>query len=171
MATSGKKSSYFELSHAPDGHTYRIGIACSQWNEDITGRLLEGTINTLLDKGVKEENIKLYFCPGAFELPLTSQWLLDEGMDGVIAIGSIIQGETRHFDFVCNGVTQGIMDLNLKFGKPVIFCVLTDDKHLQAKERSGGKHGNKGIDSAIALLKMLYMRKTTHKQKTTSKKK
>lgn len=170
MATAGKKSSYFELSQAPDGHPFRIGIACSQWNEDITGRLLEGAINTFLEKGVTEAHIKLYFCPGAFELPLTSQWLLDEGMDGVIAIGSIIQGETRHFDFVCNGVTQGIMDLNLKFGKPVIFCVLTDDTHAQAKDRSGGKHGNKGIDSAIALLKMLQARKTTHSRKVTSKK-
>ncbi|MFI5204457.1 MAG: 6,7-dimethyl-8-ribityllumazine synthase [Flavobacteriales bacterium] len=170
MATAGKKSSSLELAQAPDGQSFRIGIACAQWNEDITEKLLEGTLNTLLEKGVREENIRLYFCPGAFELPLTSQWLLEDGMDGVIAIGSVIQGETRHFEFVCNGVTQGIMDLNLKFGKPVIFCVLTDETHAQAKERSGGKHGNKGIDSAIALLKMLGMRQTTHKGRISSKK-
>lgn len=165
MASSGKKSSYFDPSQSPDGKSFRIGIACSQWNDDITSRLLEGSLNTLLECGVLEENIHLYFCPGAFELPLTAQWLLEEGMDGVITIGSVIQGETRHFDFVCDGVTKGVMDLNLKYGKPVVFCVLTDNDHTQSMERSGGKHGNKGVDSAIALLKMLDLRVQRQKSK------
>ena len=155
-----KNLSDFNASEIPSGIPYRVGIAVSEWNPEVTGALLDGAMKTLLKVGVLEENIKVIKTPGAFELPLACQWLMkDEQMDGSIAIGCVIQGETRHFDFVCQGVTQGVMDVGLKHNKPVIFCVLTDTDPQQSKDRSGGKHGNKGVECAIALIKMLYLRK------------
>jgi 6,7-dimethyl-8-ribityllumazine synthase len=155
-----KNLSDFNASEIPSGIPYRVGIAVAEWNHDITGNLLSGAMETLLTAGVLEENIQVVKTPGAFELPLACQWLLKNGkVDGTIAIGCVIQGETKHFDFVCQGVTQGIMKVGLKFDKPVVFCVLTDQTLQQSQDRSGGKHGNKGVETAIALIKMLYLRK------------
>jgi 6,7-dimethyl-8-ribityllumazine synthase len=118
--------------------------------------LLKGAKEALLENGIVEQNIVTQFVPGAFELALGSQYLLEKGVvDGVIAIGVVIQGETKHFDFVCSGTTQGIMDVMLKYNKPVVFCVLTDNNIQQSIDRSGGKLGNKGIEAAIACLKMI----------------
>jgi len=110
---------------------------------------------------VPEEQIEISRVPGAFELPLGAQWLAkDLSIDGVIAIGVVIQGETRHFDFVCSGTTQGIMDVNLKFDKPVSFCLLTDNTEQQSIDRAGGKHGNKGVEAAVTVLKMIQLKRT-----------
>jgi len=154
MATVNQNLSEFEFSG--DASLFKIGIVISEWNPNITQNLLKGAKQKLLDNKVAEQNIFIKNVPGTFELALGCQWLFEnEKPDGVIAIGSVIQGETRHFDFVCEGATKGIMDVSLKFSKPVIFCVLTDNTLQQAIDRSGGKHGNKGVESAVACLKMI----------------
>jgi 6,7-dimethyl-8-ribityllumazine synthase len=154
VATSLKNLS--EYNELPNGADFRIGIVVSEWNGHITSKLYEGALETLLKAGVKEENITLYQVPGAFELPLGAQWLFEKNtIDGVIAIGVVIQGETRHFDFVCSGTTQGIVDVTLKYNRPVGFCLLTDNTEQQSIDRAGGKHGNKGVEAAVTVLRML----------------
>jgi 6,7-dimethyl-8-ribityllumazine synthase len=160
MATAHTHLSSYDEAGVPSGAGLRLGLVVAEWNPAITGMLRDGAMETLLKHGVSLKLIKEAKVPGSFELPLGAQLLLEHhDLDGVICIGSVIRGETPHFEFVCQGVTQGVMDLNLKFGKPVIFCVLTDDTLQQAQDRSGGKHGNKGIDCAVALLKMCDLRR------------
>jgi 6,7-dimethyl-8-ribityllumazine synthase len=160
VATSLKNLSAYDKHTIPNGADFRIGIVVSEWNDHITSKLLEGAIQTLLENGVPEEQIEISRVPGAFELPLGAQWLAkDLSIDGVIAIGVVIQGETRHFDFVCSGTTQGIMDVNLKFDKPVSFCLLTDNTEQQSIDRAGGKHGNKGVEAAVTVLKMIELKR------------
>ncbi|MDG1573245.1 6,7-dimethyl-8-ribityllumazine synthase [Robiginitalea sp. M366] len=155
MATSGKDLSAFNPDALPDGAGYRIGLVVSQWNDEITGALARGAQETLLDLGVPENQILRWDVPGSFELPFGCKRMIErERPDAVIAIGSVIRGETAHFDFVCQGTAQGIMDLNLQHDVPVIFCVLTDDTWDQARARSGGRHGNKGVEAAVAALQM-----------------
>jgi len=158
MATIHQNLSEYNREQVPSGADFKVGIVVSEWNENITFNLLRGAKETLRSHEVKEENIHVYFVPGAFELPLGCQLVFENTyLDGVIAIGSVIQGDTKHFDFVCEGTTQGIMDVGLKYNKPAIFCVLTDNNLQQAIDRSGGKHGNKGVECAIALLKMINL--------------
>jgi 6,7-dimethyl-8-ribityllumazine synthase len=159
MATEGKNLSEYNREEIPNGADFRVGIVVSEWNYDITGNLLKGAKQAFLDNGVLDENIIVKHVPGTFELPLGCQMLLeaDEDIYGVVAIGSVIQGETKHFDFVCQGATQGLMAVNLEYNTPVSFCVLTDNTKQQAIDRSGGKHGNKGIECAIATLKMIAL--------------
>lgn len=164
MATEGKNLSSWNPEEIAPCDKMKIGVAVSEWNDEITGNLLKGAIATFIKQGVKPENIHVQYCPGSFELPLVSQFFLDsKEVDGVLAIGSVIRGETPHFDFVCQAVSQGIKDVGLKYNKPVIFCVLTDNTMLQAKDRSGGKHGNKGTDCAVALMKMITIRKNFYR--------
>lgn len=157
MATAGKNLSLYAKGSIPNGADFRIGIVVSEWNDDITYNLMKGAVEALLENGVKKKNIVVKHVPGAFELPLGCQFLLehDPDMDGVIAIGCVIQGETKHFDFVCQGATQGLMTVNLEYNTPVSFCLLTDNTKQQSIDRSGGKHGNKGIECAVSLLKMI----------------
>lgn len=160
MATSLKNLSAFDKDTIPNSADFRIGIVVSEWNDHITSKLLEGAIDTLIDAGVPEKNLLIHQVPGAFELPLGAQWLANQDqVDGIIAIGVVIQGETRHFDFVCSGTTQGIMEVNLKFNKPVSFCLLTDNTEQQSIDRAGGKHGNKGVEAAVTVLKMLNLKR------------
>jgi 6,7-dimethyl-8-ribityllumazine synthase len=160
MATEGRNLSDYDKNIIPNGADFKIGIVISEWNDSITNNLLKGAIDALTDNGVKESNIIVKYVPGAFELPLGAQWLAqDDTIDGLVAIGVVIQGETRHFDFVCQGATDGIMEVNLKYDKPVAFCVLTDNTLQQSIDRSGGKHGNKGIECAIACMKMIALKK------------
>jgi len=159
VATVNKNLSHYDKDSIPNGADFKIGIVVSEWNENITFNLLKGAKEALLENGVKEENILVYYAPGSFELPLASQWLLEkEDIDGVVAIGSVIQGETKHFDFVCDATAKGIKDVSLKYNKPAIFCVLTDNNLQQAIDRSGGKHGNKGVEAAIACIKMVHLK-------------
>ncbi len=145
----------------PHASEFTIGIAAATWNSSITDGLLEGAVSALLHYGVIKNSIVIKRPPGAFELPLTSQWLIEHGkVHGVIALGSVIQGETKHFDYVCEGTTHGLMRVALDAGVPVMFGVLTDNNIDQAIARSGGKMGNKGKEAAIALLEMLHLHKT-----------
>ncbi len=161
MATSLKNLSDYNKESIPNGADFKVGIVVSEWNDTITNNLFEGAKQTLLDNGVPESNILVRHVPGAFELPLASQFMLDNtDVDGIIAIGVVIQGETRHFDFVCQGATQGLMNVMLEYNSPVSFCLLTDNNIQQSIDRSGGVHGNKGIECAIACLKMIAMKKS-----------
>lgn len=145
----------------PDGTGMHIGIVCSEWNTEVTNALFEGAYKTLLKYGVKENNIISKYVPGTFELTLGAQTLFEAtNVDAVIVLGCVIQGETRHFDFICQGVAQGITSLNIKYNKPVIFGVLTTDNQQQAMERSGGKHGNKGDEAAYTAIKMIAMQRS-----------
>jgi len=158
MATEHHNLSNYNKELVPNGADFKVGIVVSEWNDNITFNLLAGAKETLLANGVKEEDIHVYFVPGTFELPLGCQYVFENTyLDGVIAIGCVIQGETRHFDFVCEGTTKGIMDVGLKYNRPAIFCVLTDNDIQQSIDRSGGKHGNKGVECAVALLKMIAL--------------
>jgi 6,7-dimethyl-8-ribityllumazine synthase len=160
MATSLKNLSDYNPDDIPSGEGLRIGIVLSEWNHEITNALLEGAVSTLLKHGVKEEHIKIEYVPGSFELPLGAQLITEsKNPDAVICLGCVIQGETRHFDFICQGVTQGITDLNLRYSRPFVFGLLTTDTLQQAKDRSGGKHGNKGDEAAITALKMVQLKK------------
>lgn len=160
MATEGRNLSEYSKDNIPNGADFKIGIVVSEWNDAITLNLLKGAKEVLIDNGVKKENILVRFVPGAFELPLGAQYMCEyTDMDGIVAIGVVIQGETKHFDFVCDGATQGIKDVNLKYNTPVAFCLLTDNNIQQSIDRSGGKHGNKGIECAIACMKMIELKK------------
>ncbi len=155
MATENKNLSFYDKTNLPETHNLTFGIVVSEWNNNITENLYKGALTTLVDCGVKQENIIKYDVPGSFELVFGCKKLLKtHKVDAVIAIGSVIKGETKHFDFVCEATAQGIKDLNLAYDIPVIFCILTDDTLQQAIDRSGGKHGNKGIEAAIAAIKM-----------------
>ena len=148
----------FEFSSAQNT---RIGIVVSEWNDRITDSLLRGAENCLLDHGVRKENLIVRRVPGSFELPLGAGWMLENtAVDAVICIGCIIQGETRHFDFIAQAVADGIMKVGLKFSKPVVFSVLTCNTMEQAEDRAGGKHGNKGVEGAATCLKMLELQHT-----------
>ncbi len=164
MATENKNLSTYTKVNIPNGADLKVGIVVSEWNENITGNLLKGAKEALLENGVKEDNIIIQYVPGTYELPLGSQFLLENTtVHGIVAIGSVIQGETKHFDFVCEAAALGIKDVGLKYNRPVIFCVLTDNTMQQAIDRSGGKHGNKGIECAIACLKMIGIQQKLHK--------
>ncbi|MGV3632510.1 MAG: 6,7-dimethyl-8-ribityllumazine synthase [Bacteroidota bacterium] len=161
MATIHRNLSVYDKNTIPNGADFKVGIVVSEWNDTITLKLLEGAKQTLLDNGVPEANILVRFVPGAFELPLGAQFMLDNtDVDGVIVIGVVIQGETRHFDFVCQGATEGIMRVNLEYNSPVSFCLLTDNDMQQSIDRAGGKHGNKGVECAVACLKMIELKKS-----------
>ncbi len=161
MATYLKNLSEYSKDNIPNGADFKIGIVVSEWNDSITLNLLAGAKQTLLDNNVPEENILVRFVPGAFELPLAAQLMLDNtDIDGVVAIGVVIQGETKHFDFVCKGTTDGLMKVMLEYNSPVSFCVLTDNTLQQSIDRSGGIHGNKGVECAIACLKMIELKKS-----------
>lgn len=170
MATAGKDLSHYDKTTLPDASKMRVGIVVSEWNEDITENLYKGALETLLDCGVDQNCIFRYDVPGSFELIYGCRKMQESTftvshkrqkrpLDAIIAVGSVIRGETAHFDFVCHGVTSGIKDLNLnKTRIPVIFCVLTDDTHAQSVARSGGVHGNKGSEAAIAAIKMAALK-------------
>ncbi len=155
MATANKNLSVYDKATIPNAKEFRFGIVVSEWNSIITEGLYRGALEALLDCGATEENIIRWNVPGSFELTYGSKkMIITQKVDAVIAIGSVIQGETKHFDFVCSATAQGIKDLNVLHDTPVIFCVLTDNTMQQAEERSGGKHGNKGTEAAIAAIKM-----------------
>lgn len=153
--------SVYDKSTIPNAKDFRFGIVVSEWNDNITEGLFQGAFDTFIDCGVIKENIVRWNVPGSFELIYGCKKMQQsyDMLDAVIAVGSVIQGETKHFDFVCEGVAQGIKDLNVQSDIPVIFCVLTDNTMQQALDRSGGKHGNKGVEAAIAAIKMAQLRK------------
>lgn len=164
MATENKNLSNYDKAIIPNAKDFRFGIVVSEWNDTITEGLFNGAVEALKDCGAVDKNITRWDVPGSFELIYGSKKMLEQNVDAVIAIGCVIQGETKHFDFVCDGVTQGIKDLNIKSDIPVIFCVLTDNNIQQSINRSGGKHGNKGREAAIAAIKMAELRKNSRRR-------
>ncbi len=155
MASTLKNLSDFSHIQVSDAKDFKFGIVVSQWNAQITGALLNGTVQGLLKHNTQEENIELVEVPGSYELISGADILLrDQTFDAIICLGCVIQGETRHFDFICDAVANGIANVALKYNKPVIFGVLTTDNLQQAEERAGGKHGNKGEEAAITAIQM-----------------
>lgn len=140
------------------GMDMRIGVVVSKWNAFVTDPLRDGALETLRMYGISEPDLVLAECPGAFEIPTVAKALLESGtVDGVVALGAVIRGDTPHFDYVCGAVTSGIGRLALDYGKPVIFGILTTDTLDQAKERAGGQMGNKGAEAAAACVEMVAL--------------
>ena len=160
MATENKNLSTYNKAALAQVKGKSVGIITSQWNGEITENMRKGAVETLLDCGILPEDILQWQVPGAFELVNgAKRMLLGKSVDAIIVIGCVIQGETKHFDFVCQGVTQGIAYLNATQAVPVIFCLLTDNTLQQSIDRSGGKHGNKGIEAAITAIQMIDLEK------------
>lgn len=159
MATTNL--SVYDKETLPKLTGIKIGIVVAEWNDDITEGLYKGCYETLIDCGFKPSNIIRKNVPGSFELPLGAQFILEKTeVSAVICLGSVIQGETKHFDFVCHAATLGIKDVALKFSKPVIFGLLTDNTKQQAIDRSGGAKGNKGVEAAVTAIKMIALKQS-----------
>ena len=156
MASNIKNLSEYSETNVLDISTKKFGVVVSEWNEEVTEALYNGAFETLLSHGAKEEHIIKKSVPGSFELSLGGQWMAQqENIDAVICLGCVIQGETKHFDFICDAVAHGLTEVGLKYNKPVIFGVLTPNSQKQALDRAGGKYGNKGDEAAITAIKML----------------
>lgn len=159
MASALHNLSNYDTTTVPDGNGWKIGIVVSEWNEEVTGALLDGAFNTLLKLGVNKEDIIVRFVPGSFELVYGSAVMIeDTDVDAVIAIGCVIRGDTPHFDYICQGATQGLAELNRLAEVPVIYGLLTCNTMQQALDRCGGELGNKGDECAITALKMIKFR-------------
>lgn len=156
MATSQKNLSSFTAKSYPDLKDKSFALIISEWNDTITEALYAGAYSTLREHGVPRENIIRKEVPGSFELSLGAQYMAArDNIDAVICLGCVIQGETKHFDFICQAVATGLTDVSLKYNKPVIFGVLTTNNQQQAMDRAGGKHGNKGDEAAVTAIRML----------------
>jgi 6,7-dimethyl-8-ribityllumazine synthase len=162
MASHLKNLSDFSHTTIPSGENYKFVIVVAEWNAKITGALYQGAYDTLIKNGVKAENISSVPVPGSFELTAAAEIILHKtpSIDAVICLGCVIQGDTKHFDFICNAVANGITNVGIKHSKPVIFGVLTTNNEQQAIDRAGGKHGNKGDEAAITALKMAHFSAT-----------
>jgi len=174
MATSLHNLSEHDSDAVPSGKGRVIGVVVSEWNKSITDALLRGAVDTLVQYDVHQDDIKVLYVPGSFELPLGAQRMIEYAtpsvssiapppiisgsLDAVICLGCVIQGETRHFDFICDAVANGIMKVMLKISIPIIFGLLTTNTLEQAQDRAGGKYGNKGVEAAITALKMMNLR-------------
>ncbi len=159
MATSIKNLSYLP-SEIPDAKGMRFGIVVSEWNEAVTYAMRDAAKTTLLKQGAAENHIDIRYVPGSFELTLGAQLMAEtKKFDAIICLGCVIQGETRHFDFICQGVAEGITQLNILYRIPVVFGVLTTQNLEQAIDRAGGKHGNKGDEAAVTAIKMVALKK------------
>ena len=150
----------YDPGSLPDAGKMRFGIVVSDWNHEVTSALLEGAIRTLKKHGATENNIVIRHVPGSFELTLGAQFLAEyDDLDAVICLGCVIQGETPHFTYICQSVTQGITQLNLEYNIPFIFGVLTTLNLSQALARAGGEHGNKGDEAAVTAIKMAALQR------------
>jgi 6,7-dimethyl-8-ribityllumazine synthase len=160
MATANLSA--YDPGTVPDAGKMRIGIVVSDWNVNVTSALLKGAEKCLKKHGVSSKDIIIKHVPGAFELTLGAQFLAEyDDLDAIICLGCVIRGETPHFDYICQGVTFGITQLNLEYNIPFIFGVLTTENLQQAIDRAGGKHGNKGDEAAITAIKMAALQKET----------
>lgn len=156
MASSVKNLSDYTSKNVKNISESKFAIVVSEWNDEVTEALYQGAFETLISHGAKKENILRKSVPGSFELSLAAQWMAkEEVIDAVICLGCVVQGETKHFDFICDAVAHGITNVSLKYDKPVVFGVLTPNTQKQALDRAGGKHGNKGDEAAITAIKML----------------
>ncbi|GGC02223.1 6,7-dimethyl-8-ribityllumazine synthase [Dyadobacter sediminis] len=164
MSSADKNLSVFNTNGLPDISKKRFAILVAEWNSEVTERLFEGAYKTLVDYGAAPENIERGNVPGSFELTLGSQWFAQRpDIDAVIALGVVIQGETKHNDYINHAVAQGITNVSLKLDKPVIFGVLTPNTMEQALDRAGGIHGNKGDEAAMTAIKMIGLHENIRK--------
>lgn len=155
MSSIYKNLSDFSDINIPSAKGYRFGIVVAEWNREITESLYEGAVQTLLLHGAEQSAITRINVPGSFELTAGAEMLAAKGSyDALICLGCVIQGETRHFEFICQAVASGLTQLTVKYGKPFVFGVLTPDTMQQALDRAGGKHGNKGDEAAVTAIKM-----------------
>lgn len=160
MATNLKNLSSYDPDNVANAADMKFGIVVAEWNIGVTGALLEGCVNTLKKQGALKDNIKISWVPGSFELTYGARLYAESNqVDAVICLGCVIQGETRHFDFICEGVTKGITELNIRYAVPVVFGVLTTNDLQQAIDRAGGRHGNKGDEAAITAIKMVSLKR------------
>ncbi|MDG1283023.1 MAG: 6,7-dimethyl-8-ribityllumazine synthase [Flavobacteriales bacterium] len=157
MATKNTNLSFFASEDVPKCDSLSFGIVVSEWNKSITSSLYKGAYDTLIKCGVSIDNISTYNVPGSYELVFGAKIAAKSKPNAIICLGSVIKGETKHFDFVCNSVSLGIKDLNVQLDIPVVFGVLTDNNMEQAISRSGGKNGNKGVEAAITAIKMAVL--------------
>ena len=154
MSSALKNLSVFNPQNT-DATGKSFAVVVSEWNSEVTEALKNGAIDTLIELGAKKEDIWVEYVPGTFELPLGAHYFAENtDVDAIICIGCVVQGETRHFDFICQSAAQGIMQVGLDYSVPVIFGVLTPNNQEQALDRAGGKHGNKGIEAAVTAVKM-----------------
>ena len=157
MTKKNTNLSHFNKEEVPNAKGLTFGIVVSEWNGNITEGLYRGATAALIECGANFNDIVRYDVPGSYELVFGAKIAAKNKPDAIICLGSVIQGETKHFDFVCNAVAIGIKDLNISLDIPVIFGVLTDNTMEQAENRSGGKYGNKGIEAAITAIKMAVL--------------
>ena len=158
MASSLKNLSDHDINKIPSAKKMRFAVVVSEWNTEVTEALYDACFQTLILNGADKKNILKKYVPGSFELSLGAQFFAAEkSIDAVICLGCVIQGETRHFDFICDAVAHGLTNVSLKYNKPVIFGVLTPNNQKQAWDRSGGKHGNKGVEAAVTAIKMVAL--------------
>ena len=151
--------SVYDKDLVPSASGMRFGIVVSEWNNEVTFALRDGTVNTLIANGANADYIKVHYVPGSFELPMGAQFLAEySNADAIICIGCVVRGGTPHFDYVCMGTTEGISRVMHKYNIPVIFGVLTTDNQQQALDRAGGKYGNKGDEAAITAIKMVSLK-------------
>jgi 6,7-dimethyl-8-ribityllumazine synthase len=159
-----KNLSVYNPDSVPDASEMRFGVVVSDWNKEVTWSLLDGAVKTLIKHGATEKNIIVKHVPGSFELTLGAQFLAEyDDLDAVICLGCVIQGETPHFTYICQGVTQGITQLNLEYNLPFIFGVLTTNNQQQAADRAGGILGNKGDEAAVTAIKMAALQRDIEK--------
>lgn len=159
MSSADKNLSVFTTEGLPDISNKKFAIVVAEWNNEVTEKLFEGAYKTLITYGALPANIVRGNVPGSFELTMGSQWFAQRtDIDAVIALGVVIQGETKHNDYINHAVAQGITNVSLKYDKPVIFGVLTPNNMEQALERSGGVHGNKGDEAAMTAIKMVGLK-------------
>lgn len=162
MATTNLSN--YDIHSVPNAENMKFGIIVSEWNNEITEAIFQGAFSTLLKHGVKAEDVIKEYVPGTFELTYGAKKMVQlHNLDSIIVLGCVIQGETRHFDFICQGVTQGITELNIQYDIPFIFGVLTTNNFEEAKDRAGGKHGNKGDEAAVTAIKMAAFHKRLKK--------
>ncbi|MEM7104987.1 MAG: 6,7-dimethyl-8-ribityllumazine synthase [Bacteroidota bacterium] len=161
MASTLKNLSDYDENKVPSGADMKIGIVVSEWNSEITHALFEGCYDTLIKHGVNKDNIEIAHVPGSFELTAGARILAQsKSVDAVICIGCVIKGETSHNEYINMAVAQGLTNLSIASGKPFIFGLLTPNNMEQAKDRAGGKHGNKGVEAAITALRMADLKKS-----------
>ncbi len=155
MATINHNLSDYDIDSIPDATGMKVGIVVSEWNESVTGALLDGAKSTLCKLGVNPDDIRVETVPGSFELIYGSQLMVKTGVDAVIAIGCVIRGDTPHFDYICEGTTYGLARLNATQNIPVIYGLITTNDMQQALDRCGGRMGNKGDECAVTAIKMI----------------
>jgi 6,7-dimethyl-8-ribityllumazine synthase len=161
MSTAHHQLSSYDPAALPSAASFRFAVITAEWNTEITAALKDGAISALKNCGAKDENIYITDVPGSFELTAAAALLAaQQSYDAIICLGCVVQGETRHFEFICNGVANGLSSVSVTYKVPVIFGVLTTDTLTQAVDRAGGDHGNKGIEAAVTAVKMAALKKS-----------